>query len=787
MAAFLLGVIGIRPLCAADLDINGDGAVRIAMLSRPQQNGGVDASLVCADLESMVKATRPGKPVRVVLEPVAKNRTLLGWWYNPDTAADRARLLAGNYDFLLLCESDDIVRGYPELFFEGVRAISAGAAEKGARSAVVLLAKPAPTFRDKRVAALAETTYRVGDGCGIRVVPAAFGWTEALLHNRITSDSPIKARANAYLAAAGVCCELTDAKVPKAAWEADWTTKKTTEVLAVSAYDAMRKARFERHYSGPFNGVVRIETHIKKRLKIYVPSTAANDPVRQNLQFILDAAFQDWFWKTPADWYLNGFDRYSSDFDLVYADVRQMDQYLDAENYTSSSVAATNQPLPCMAVFARNPEGGTNGVDTLRNLESVLMEGYDYAKSKALVFIPYQIAWARAWQANASLVDDGASGRTNDWLSYMLANMIYTLATGRYMPTPEKAKPHLANVDHPHGYHETCARIGYDTVMQLSKLSASFNALLMRTQTYRIETENPGFVAIRLLDRPASDVRVFCAMDVPSVAALSRESLLFTPENFDIEQSLRILPATNSPSLFFHLMASAQSDDRAIDGANDTRPFLLNFDERQAVSFAFSGDSVSPETGYRVLCGPLQRPSDIVCASIVQHGVVTEELYFSHDRYQRRPVRLYPTAADYQAGNMRVLVRAASSDRRFNGRQFDFFFRVSSQGAPVPDIRVTSPAENSVLGGPAFVTARAEATPAGGVKEVAVYLGQKRLGKASAPLCSVAVEQGPPQSRLGDGTYWLWSTAITPGGLVVSSAPISFSVRGGTKGASGAD
>jgi len=786
-AGLLLCAAAYLPLFAADLDVNGDGVIRIAMLSRPQQSGGIDASLICSDLEIMVKATRPGKPVRVALEAVSKNRTLLGWWYNPDISAERAKLLAGHYDFLLLSEADEIVSGYPELFFEGVRAITAGAAEKGIRTAVVLVAKPASTFRDKRVISLAETVYRVGDGCGDAVIPAAFGWTDALLHNRITADSPVKARAYAYLAAAGICCDLTDAKLPKAALETDWTTKKTTEVLAVSAYDAIQKARITRHYSGPFNGVVRLAPHIKKRLKVYVPSTAEDDPVRQNLQFILDAAFQDWFWKTPADWYLNGFDRYSSAFDLVYADTRQMDQYLDGENYSSVGVATTNQPQPCVAVFCRNPEGGAKGQDTLRNLESVLIEGYDYAKSRGLVFIPYQIAWARAWQTNAALVDESAPGRANDWLTYMLANMIYTLVTDRCLPVPEKAKPHMVNQDHPHGYHDVCARIGYDTMSQLSRLNGSLNALLMRTETYRIETENPGFVAIRLLDRPSAEVRVFCATDVPAVASLSRDSLVFTPDNFDIEQSIRILPATNSPTLFFHFMASAQSEDKVVDGANDTRPFLLNYNESQAVSFSFARDSVSPETGFSVLCAPVQRPSDMVCASIVQHGLVTEEIYFSQDHYSGRAVRLYPTEDDYQKGIMQVVIRTASSDRRFNGRQYDFVFRVSSQGMPVPSIRVTSPAEGSALEGPAFVTARAEANPAGSAKEVAVYLGHKRLGKAAAAVCSVAVEQGPPQSRLGSGTYSLWSTVCTSNGVVVASVPLTFRVQRGSGGAGGSD
>jgi hypothetical protein len=299
----------------------------------------------------------------------------------------------------------------------------------------------------------------------------------------------------------------------------------------------------------------------------------------------------------------------------------------------------------------------------------------------------------------------------------------------------------------------------------------------MRTETYRIDAENPGFVALRLLDRPTEEVRVFCATDIPSVAALSRETLVFTPENFDIEQSVRILPATNSPTLFFHFMASAQSEDKVIDGTNDVRPFLLNFDENQDVAFSLSRESVSPETGFQVVLTPVQRPIDQVCASIVQHGQVTEEVYFSQDRFAGCTIRLYPTAADYQSGVMQAVVRTSSSDRRFNGRQFNYVFRVSCQGLSVPAVKVTSPADGSVLDGPAFVTASAETVPSNGVSEVSLYLGHKRLGRSDAPTCSVAVEQGPPQSRLGVGNYTLWAVANTTSGVVVSSAPLTFRVR----------
>jgi len=768
-------------MSAADLDVNRDGAVRLAVLSVPMHPGGVEMGLVCSDLESMFKASKLDRPVRVAFDAVGNNRTLMGWWYDPENQPARARLFGGQFDYLLLAETDEIVRGYPEFFFEGVRAITREANRKGVRVALLLMSKPANSFRDTRVETVAGTVYRVGDGCGVDVIPAAFGWQEALQRNRMSGDSPVKARASAYLSAATAYCQLTDSRLPKAALEAYWTTKRTTSVLAVSARDAVVNARVKKHYAGPFHGVVRIDARIKKRLKVYVPNTVKDDPLRQNLQFILDTAFQDWFWKTPSDWYSSGFDRYAAAFDLVYGDRQQMEQYLDPTLYSSVGVPPADRAQPCVAVFCRTPEGDDEGRNTLRTLETMLLEGYDYAKEKGLVFVPYPLAWARVRQENPALVKESLSGHDNDWLTYMLANMLYTLVTDRCQPPPEKPKPRSVNETHPHGYHDTCARIGYETVIQLATLSEPVNTVLLRSETYRIDAANPGFASLRLLSRPAREVRVFCATDIPGVAALSRETLVFTPDTFDIEQTVRILPATNSPALFFHFMASAQSEDKAVDGANDLRPFLLNYSETDAGELRFLRDSASPETGFQAMLAPVQRPCDMVCARIEQHGQVSQEVYFGQDFFSAAPVRLYPTEADFRRGVLPVAVSCTSSDPRFNGKRFEYSFRIASNGFPVPGLRVTSPTDGSVIDGPAFVTARAEADVTNGVDSVGVFLGPKRLGRSSTPVCSVAVEQGPPQSRLGGGVYTLWAVATTSHGVVVASDPVTFRVRGEVK------
>lgn len=770
---------GTTLLCsfAADLDANRDGLIRLAILSTPLQAGGIDAAAICTDLELIVKASKPGKPARVVHEAVTQNKTLMGWWYHPDSRSARAELLAGQFDHIILAEHEDIIRNYPEFFFEGVRAISQAARKKKTEVALMLLVKPGNSIRDTRVNAVADMVYRVADGCGIDVIPSAFGWQEALSRNRISGDSSVKIRANAFLAAATLYCQLTNSRFPRNALETYWTTKPTAEALVLSAREAIDKARAKRHYAGAFSGTVRIEPHVTKEIYLYSMTPAEDDALRQNLLYVFDAANHNVFWKSPNDWYHFGFDRHAVPFDLVFGDMQQMGFYHDATAYSSTQKAQTNIPPPCATVFVRNPEGDLSGESTLRQMESLLLSGYDFAKNNGLIFIPYQIAWARAQQTDAKLTELAEQTRSNDWLAYMLANMISTVRTGRYQPPTEKPKPRSLNADHPRGYHETCARIGHDTITQLATLSAAANTLLLRSDNYHISTENAGFASIRLLERPSREVRVFCAANIPNVVALSKETLIFTPENFDIEQTVRILPITNTPNVFLTFMANTQSEDKTSDSKNDSRPFLANFNEHEKGSIVLSNRRVAPSNGFTLDFLAEPRPTALICAKVYQHGHMTEEVYLTSLHYTGIPVRIFPTREDYAKGRLDLSVKTFSADKRFNEKTFRFDIELSSDGLPVPDVTISEPISGAVFDCPTFLTASAEVEKGTGAHSLGIFLGSKLLGQTEGASCRAPIEKGPPQSRLGYGEHRIWACATFTNGIVVASAPVVFEVR----------
>ena len=284
-----------RPAQASvsDLDHNDDGVIRIAWLSTPQQAGDIDAAEICSDLESMLKAAKPGKPVRVALVPITLTRTLMGWWYHPDAQTERTQLFSGGYDVLVLAEHDACVSDYPEFFFEGVRAINAQARTAGLRTVLAVMSKPGLSFRDKRLSAIAETVYRVGDGCNVEVIPAAFAWHETLARNRLPGTSPIRARACAYLTAAAVYVQLANERVPKG--RSIPTGPRGARPRCWRARTRCRRQRARPATTAAFSGVVRIEPRIKQRLKITCPTPSPRS--RQNLNSFWTPLFK-LVWKT---------------------------------------------------------------------------------------------------------------------------------------------------------------------------------------------------------------------------------------------------------------------------------------------------------------------------------------------------------------------------------------------------------------------------------------------------------------------------------------------------------
>lgn len=754
-------------------DYNGDGVIRCAILGVGGKDMQVDNAQTCVDLEQMIKNSNPGMPVRVMFEEITLTKTIMGWWYHPDAKEQRNAFVSASYDFVFLAENKTIVSRFPELFFEGVR-ISRNRFSRRKTNVMLLMmdSPPASSVRDSSVHKLTELTYRVADGCGVKVVPTALAWQDVMKHHILPGKSLLKMRANSFLAASAIWCRISGDRVPRSSLTTGWVVKKTASLMARSARDAVNLALSRRHYSGPYRGVTRMESRVQERYMIYYAGTTANPALQDALGGVLDSAGHIAVQYSPADWYAEGFDRHSAPLDLICGSMQEMEPLLDESRYSSMEFVPENLPEPFKVVYRRNPANDESGEQTLRNLEELLMDGYRFARKNKLVFIPFQVAWARLWSINAAYVKEASGRSSNDWLNYMLANMINSSLTGCYQIPPDRDKPHHYNKDHPRGFYSIAVRTGWQCMRQLSELKMNRNSLVTSRRGRYIDKSTPGFISLRLLEPPRETVRVLCEPAQPNILSLSGNVFEFNSDNFNIEQSIRCTVVGGEESYKCDVLINALSDDKDIDGVSTKIRFLLNHTEAQPSGFSFNKSRVTLADKSFVMLKPSVQPFDFVNVQILQHGVETASVTFSPEYYDSYPVCLFPVAKALAAGKSELVVKASSGDKRFDGYKKRFVFDLDYPDLKLPDVKVISPKADARIAGPAFVTAEAAAGDVKGPCKISLFCGKKRLGVEQGRSIKAGVEMGPPLSRLGAGEYPVWAALRLGDGLVISS-PVS--------------
>ncbi|MFO7937405.1 MAG: hypothetical protein R6V06_07350 [Kiritimatiellia bacterium] len=751
-------------------DYNEDGVIRCAILGTGAKNQQVDNKQTCIDLEKIIRDSEPGMPVRVKFEEINETKTIMGWWYHPESRQQRTAFTSSSYDYVFLAENKSVVTKYPELFFEGVRISQSRFSPDRTRVMLLMMdSSPVSSVRDNSIAQLTEFTYRVADGCGLKVVPAALAWQDVMKHHILPGRSLLRRRANSFLAASAIWCRITGDRVPNKSLTTGWIVKKTASRMARSARDSVENALTQRHYSRPFRGVIRCENRIRTRYMVYHAGTVANSALRSALNSVINASGQSVVQYSTADWYEEGFDRNAAPVDLVCGSIQEMEPVLDRGRYTSTEFVPENLPDPVRVVYNRNPSNDDDGTLVLENLEDILMEGYNFARRNECIFIPYQVAWARLWSIDPDYIKP-ADGKTfNDWLNYMLANMLYAALSGRYQMPPEKGKPQHCNNEHPRGFHRTAVRIGWHTLQQLSGLRMHRNTLVTSSRGWHVDRSEPAFIRLCLLEPPEEPVRVLCAPSDPDMLKLSHAEFTFDHKNYNIEQSLRCSVAGTGKNKFCTVLINTVSDDDASDGISARHVFLLNRSETESSGFSFNTNRLSASAQSFVMLKPDTRPVDFVNVSIFQNGVETASVCFSPDYYAEHPVCLFPAAEAAENGRCEVRLKALSRDKRFNGFEKRYGFDLDYSGFSIPDVKVIAPDGKTPVSGPAYVTAEAVAVGAEQPFGISLFCGKKRLGLKKGSSIKTEIEMGTPLSRLTAGEYPLWAALRLENGIVVSS------------------
>ena len=759
--SYFLSLFAQRP----SWDCNRDGAIRITLLAPEELGGNVRASHIAADLERIIAAEN-NLPVHVFHERI-DSESIMGWFYNPKNADARAGLADGLSDMLLIAERSSVISQYPEFHFEGVRAVADAAKKKNIRCMLLNTANPARSFRDRSTQKNTEIAYRIGDGCGIDTVPVAPAWITTLKLNRLRGDSPSNARAYAFLAAACVRSAFDGkTKIADSAFSSDWTTAPLLRELAASAFESAAEERSTIHYRGPFQGVIAVNAKEPQALAIFAPSGNSDDPVRRNLDALLSAAGITAVWRSPDNWYRNGDDFYDTSFDLVFGDTIQIERLLNPMRFSSLYAPPKNIDMPVLAMYT--PISAANAGTIADTLESSLFAGYDYAREHGIRYIPLPLAWAKICHAAPEIAK---SPDGSDWPTCMLADMLYTAMTGRYQAVDTATQP-SATMQHP-DMRVRCAQIGHDTMIGLSSLQDRENALITRCENLVAVTNRSLTAAIRLRDRPSSPVKVLCAIDNIQAATLSKPELLFTPEDYNIEQQVEISAAEGEAPGAVLFIIRSESEDRHINNQSAMHRVVFNFDKKPGRSVRFAEPSL-PTNAVTTLIADAQ-PAFPVFAKITQNGLPPQTKILAPDDLAGIPVAFHPTAEDYRKGAINVTVELKSEDPRFDSSTSQHRLTLAGRPSHFPQLESLTPEGKCVIG-PAFVEIAAKWSSAKELAQTSIFLGRRKIGDSKGNACTAAAETAAPPSRLPPGKYTIWSETITSDMFPVASRTFELSV-----------
>jgi hypothetical protein len=415
---------------------------------------------VAAELQHVLGATagRAGSVVgSAAIETGTSSGTpgasLMSFYYYPDTRAARLAVLATGWDYVAIIEAASFAVDYPELYFEGVRVVGAAVRAAGARPLLVMPWVVPPAL-------VGESTYRVGNGTWVPVVPAGYAVASA--------PTPPAWDAAEYAAATSIFTALTGAAADATAYAPAGMTVADAAALAAAALSADGTQRSTTHYTTPFQGLVEIAPW---------PASASS------LAFMTEGSSSEALYTARMVEILPEVSLAAYDVALGYTN--------PAKVFDAASLAAAAAPFAArqfQILFARGYDvdaatirakgaqtdlqvqiwdrhwdsDPADGIATVEELDAALTQIYDQAKPLGLALIPYHLMFAKLKTAApwVALTSDGVHATYP--VSYGQAVMSVVSRTGLHVPTKGlDADTTLA------------AKFGEETIRQLSALSTS--------------------------------------------------------------------------------------------------------------------------------------------------------------------------------------------------------------------------------------------------------------------------------------------------------------------------
>ena len=489
-------------------------------------------------------------------------RTLMSWFYWPDTHAATLALLANNWNYVVMVDDPYVASTFPEYHLEGVMRISQEARKIGAEPiSVMTWSSWSSGSSDTAVGKFGEMAYRVGDGAGVSVAPAGYAWNNVRAELKDTGTRPT-AR-GAYVTAATVYSRIFNRSAKLSSFVPAGMIVADRDALADVAFLTVQAEAAKTQYSG----TVRRPTHfaatlVKNRSVRYADwNSSTEDGISgkfstcfSNLRTSVSQPYTSGYQSFPT--VPEAIDFCHSRFSY-YADPTQWRNYgtfdFQDRNGARSMIVGMDRVMWPNG-FPEQPTG------------AVYLE--DYYMNRGTFFVPIRVLWARIQEAQPQIPFQTDGHHMSSPVLNGVAAMMVTLLTGRCPTGDEPADPTST------AWQEWfCRKTGYEVAVQHATLNARMAGFLVLPSATTATTLSEGtneIMPVRFRYAPTADVTVSVIADQPGGVVITPATLTFTPANYATAQNVVVKLASGArPVGPVTLRFDSQSSDRVFDQLTD--------------------------------------------------------------------------------------------------------------------------------------------------------------------------------------------------------------------------
>ena len=523
------------------------------------------------------KDTRVGSGSNNVRSMNFRRYSLAQYFVWPEGRKARLANLRGeggtDWDYVVLMADPYLLANMPGVFAEGVQLLTEEISKGGAET--ILFAQWPENTSNFSVADFNEVVYRIGNSADLRVIPAGKAWES--LSNKDAGLSHPTAN-GAYLSAASIYSTLYN----KSAETSSYVYRNTSvsSDIANHAFLTMKNNQGVVQYSGIYKGInpFQMLEHTARHVDFCETGSSTENGIKPRLQGAFSRLRMS---NKPLG---RSYAKSKGPIDLNYG--RGNDWYEDNKdyevnpNYYKNTIGFPMQDNHGAQHWA--PTTMLYGIDKRFYNGVYYNDGTDLGiaynmirpgtREKGLPLnvrsVPVRLMWSRIYDADPTLKVVPDNNHMNGVLLDAIGTYMATILTGRCSVNDE---PERSSSNWNKWY---ARKVAYETAWRMSHLTTrapGFKVLPSSVDALTINKDESEKLSIRFMFRPKSNVTVLVQTTNPSVGIVGPQKLVFTPENYNVAQYVRVKGVPGSTAnAKVNVQFTTVSEDVVYNGLKDS-------------------------------------------------------------------------------------------------------------------------------------------------------------------------------------------------------------------------